>query len=109
MVLKSTLHTLRFTPGTEFMHKLKDALILFAARYLHSSKLVKVIVSGSDREGEGEYKLFEYLHNLPLHEGYNFDSKHKNRCLVFGKYVTKNISKPNLFFSLFFISLVLFS
>ena len=80
--------TLRFTPGTEFMSKAKDALCLFAARYTSSNPNIKVIISGADREGEGEYKLFEYLRNLPLHEGDAFDATKRSRALVMGKYVT---------------------
>jgi len=69
------------------MKELKDALCLFAGRFLDSSKSVKVIVSGSDREGEGEYKIFEYLSSLPLHEPRESQTAVRAKCLVLGKYV----------------------
>lgn len=72
------------------MSKLKDALVLFAGRYVASSKLVKVVVSAADREGEGEYKLFEYLRNLHLHEGSDASNTNRPRVLVMGKYVAYN-------------------
>lgn len=69
------------------MSRLKDALCLFAGRFLSSSRLVKVVVSASDREGEGEYKLFEYLRNVNLHEGTTPNSSKRPRVLIMGKYV----------------------
>ena len=69
------------------MKELKDALCLFAGRFLDSSKYAKVIVSAADREGEGEYKIFEYLRYLSLHEPHRAQTSIRSKCLVLGKYV----------------------
>lgn len=68
------------------MESLKNALCLYAGRHLNSSKFCKVILSGSDREGEGEYKIFEYLHNWRLHEPQLATEIQSPKCLVLGKY-----------------------
>lgn len=77
------------------MKELKDALCLFAGRFLDTSKYAKVIVSASDREGEGEYKIFEYLRYLPLHEPHLAQTPVRAKCLVLGKYVFQSILIPN--------------
>ena len=69
------------------MTELKEALYLYAARFLTQSKYVKVIVSGSDREGEGEYKIFEYLKHWRQHEPGLAVEKKSLKCLILGKYV----------------------
>jgi hypothetical protein len=66
------------------MTELKEALYLYAARFLTQSKYVKVIVSGSDREGEGEYKIFEYLKHWRQHEPGLAVEKKSLKCLILG-------------------------
>lgn len=71
------------------MAQLKNALCLYASRTLLHSPHLRVIVSGTDREGEGEYKIFEYLHHLTQHEAelMKQDPSAQKKCLVVGKYV----------------------
>lgn len=67
-IFKSTApdpwNTTAITPGTLFMKKLNEKIYL---RYNDASKygLKKLIVSGSNEEGEGEHKLFEYIRTFP--------------------------------------------
>ncbi|KAL6073152.1 hypothetical protein QOT17_005121 [Balamuthia mandrillaris] len=70
---------INFTPGTPFMQRLKQALCYFACQRLNQLPLQNVAfyVSGSDREGEGELKIFEYL-------AYNESVLSTDRCLVVG-------------------------
>lgn len=71
------LHPLSFTPGTAFMGKLKEALCYYAVSRLPYRDQVRILfhsnskktglesfVSGPDREGEGELKIFEYISML---------------------------------------------
>lgn len=49
-------------------------------------KDLKIFISGPDREGEGEYKIFEHLNNLSTIHGDldNSINSEKDRCLVVG-------------------------
>lgn len=51
--------TVLITPATDFMNKLNKRL------YNYYGKNNKYLVSGSDIVGEGEYKIFKFLRNLP--------------------------------------------
>ena len=77
------IHPVQFTPGTELMSWIKDALCYRAVQTLMSkpeyrnvrvvfkiyicslSAKVKIFVSGADRDGEGELKIFEHLRTVP--------------------------------------------
>ena len=57
-------NTSAITPGTKFMSELNNAIL----KHFNSSKKIKVkdiIVSGSDKFGEGEHKLFSYIRMFP--------------------------------------------
>lgn len=59
-------NTAAITPGTNFMTELNTMI----ANAFNNSKTViysvsKIIVSGSDKSGEGEHKIFEYIRNNP--------------------------------------------
>lgn len=51
------------TPGTDFMHKLDEAIHseIYDKKYQFNVK--QIIYSSHRAEGEGEHKIFEYLHN----------------------------------------------
>ena len=75
---ESEFDTLQFTPGSEFMQKLKDALVYLSVQRLAKQKpQLQFHISGSDRQGEGELKIFEHIAATPK----------SDRCLVVGKYV----------------------
>lgn len=66
IVSKSVFSTLQITPGTEFMQ--------FLSKYVnkHFAKKANIIVSASDKPGEGEHKLFQYIRENPeKHIGQN--------------------------------------
>jgi len=50
------------TPGTEFMNKL-NLQIKYYFRNSNQFNVKKIVVSGSDLEGEGEHKIFDYIRN----------------------------------------------
>lgn len=64
---KEEWKTTAITPGTEFMTKLNE----LTEKYFKNSEkqygLKEIIVSGSDKVGEGEHKIFEYLRNKKSH------------------------------------------
>ena len=64
---KEEWKTTAITPGTEFMVKLNE----LTEKYFKNSEkkygLNEIIVSGSDKVGEGEHKIFEYLRNKKSH------------------------------------------
>jgi 5'-3' exoribonuclease 1 len=66
-------NTTAITPGTVFMKKLNDRV---RDVFNNPSKfgVTNIIFSGSDRCGEGEHKLFEYIRDFPEH--------HKNKNTV---------------------------
>ena len=57
-------NTTAITPGTVFMKKLNDVI---RQRYSNPDKykVKNMILSPSDKSGEGEHKLFEYIRNFP--------------------------------------------
>jgi len=65
-------NTTAITPGTTFMKKLNEKIIL---RYSDNNKkynLEKIIVSSSNEYGEGEHKLFQYIRDFPIeHQNVN--------------------------------------
>eukprot|EP00211_Chloroparvula_japonica_P000989 CAMPEP_0119125512 /NCGR_PEP_ID=MMETSP1310-20130426/4751_1 /TAXON_ID=464262 /ORGANISM="Genus nov. species nov., Strain RCC2339" /LENGTH=964 /DNA_ID=CAMNT_0007115587 /DNA_START=31 /DNA_END=2922 /DNA_ORIENTATION=+ len=59
------MSSLQFCPGTQFMDRLKHALLYYCCTHLAKAerfKSVSFIVSGADREGEGEMKMFQHLY-----------------------------------------------
>lgn len=54
---------LQFTPGTPMMDRLKAELEALACRLLLTSRFgaTRFFVSGADRDGEGEFKIFEHI------------------------------------------------
>lgn len=87
----------QFTPGTDFMTKLKESLSYYAARrvMLNRNNGFKCYLSGADDCGEGELKIFEYLKTIkPKIEQQKNDSPfsfltnnevtEKPKCLVVG-------------------------
>lgn len=65
MPTTSSVSSIDFTPGTAFMAELnKQVYSHFSSTNTtmnESNKKIKYIVSGSDKAGEGEHKLFEYM------------------------------------------------
>ena len=61
-------NTLKYTPGTEFMAKLQLAVFSWAAQRASSdlNKGIKFFVSGADREGEGEFKIYQHLMDIEV-------------------------------------------
>lgn len=60
--------TSNITPGTNFMSNLSKSV---RKAFLNTEKkynVNKVIVSGSNENGEGEHKIFEYIRNNPFYE-----------------------------------------
>jgi 5'-3' exoribonuclease 1 len=50
------------TPGTNFMKKLNETTKKYFNNYVFDKDVfVEVIVSGTDEEGEGEHKIFEFI------------------------------------------------
>tara|TARA_Y100000389_G_C17470464_1_gene530043 strand:+ start:5228 stop:6802 length:1575 start_codon:yes stop_codon:yes gene_type:complete len=66
------------TPGTSFMNKLNTQVSRFFSENTRASLSVnQIIVSGSDINGEGEHKLFQYIRNN--------ESSHKHQTtLIYG-------------------------
>jgi 5'-3' exonuclease len=55
-------NTASITPGTEFMNKLSN---MVQSEFSKIVSTCKYIVSGSDKPGEGEHKMFQYLRKMP--------------------------------------------
>ncbi len=68
IIPKPLFSTMQITPGTDFM--------IFLSAYVnkHFAKKANIIVSASDKPGEGEHKLFQYIRDNP--------EKHKNENTV---------------------------
>ena len=63
------LNSCMFTPGTEFMERIKSSLLYYCSQKIQNQKQyenVQFIISGADSSGEGELKIlswiFEYRH-----------------------------------------------
>jgi 5'-3' exonuclease len=75
MIFKNTKpdpwNTAAITPGTVFMHKLNEQVRQkFNSPQKYNAK--NIILSLSDRYGEGEHKLFEYIRKFPdQHKDFN--------------------------------------
>ena len=55
----------QITPGTEFMKKLN----VYLTEYYNTHKFdFKIILSGSDQEGEGEHKIINYIKENPIND-----------------------------------------
>ncbi|HIF48631.1 MAG TPA: hypothetical protein EYQ68_01850 [Cytophagales bacterium] len=68
--------TTAITPGTNFMTKLNKITKEYFKNNEKKYGLNEIIVSGSDIEGEGEHKIFEYIRNK---------KSHRNECsLIYG-------------------------
>lgn len=76
---KRPIDTRGFTPGTEIMKQIKQVLVDIV-KYLQNGKYydVEMYVSSSDREGEGEYKIFEHIKKGLRH------SQQRKKVLVIG-------------------------
>ena len=63
--------TCKISPGTEFMNKLSKQIYDFFEN--HKKKVnYNIIVSCSDKPGEGEHKIYEFIrHNNNIHNNYN--------------------------------------
>jgi len=60
-------NTTEITPGTIFMNKLNIRISEhFTSQLITKYCVNDIIVSGSNKVGEGEYKLFEYIRKEPL-------------------------------------------
>jgi 5'-3' exonuclease len=57
--------TTAITPGTSFMKTLNETIYDRFTKDESLKHLNKLIISGSNSEGEGEHKLFEYIRNFP--------------------------------------------
>jgi 5'-3' exonuclease len=59
-------NTAAITPGTKFMHDLNDIISKHFNMESHTRlKVTNVFVSGSNKAGEGEHKLFDYIRLNP--------------------------------------------
>jgi len=66
-VSKYALSSLNITPGTTFMHEVKQACMYYVCVRLAMSykfRNVAFYLSGADVPGEGEVKILEWIHNL---------------------------------------------
>ncbi len=65
----AVLQRAAFTPGTSFMHRMQQALLVYAATRSADSRNRKLAiwVSGSDCPGEGENKCFAHMRTVPAH------------------------------------------
>ena len=61
----SKWNTTCITPGTTFMNKLTLYVNTFFNNYGSNLKNISIIISSSDKQGEGEHKIFEYIRSLP--------------------------------------------
>jgi 5'-3' exonuclease len=79
---KETFDPMQFTPGTGFMQRLKGALCYYSCQRLLQKRYhdVHFYVSGADREGEGELKIFEHIAGLSPSPS----SANPQKCLVVG-------------------------
>lgn len=68
-------NTAIITPGTNFM-KMLDERIKNAFLDVSKFDTSKIIFSGSNEEGEGEHKIFDYIRKTPLEH-----DKHKNTVI----------------------------
>ncbi|EFA85923.1 hypothetical protein PPL_01155 [Heterostelium album PN500] len=62
------------TPGTSFMGEMKQLLLDYSKKLLRESQnlnLKDIHVSGSDRWGEGEFKIFEHINSMNWKENTN--------------------------------------
>jgi 5'-3' exonuclease len=107
----TVIDSLQFTPGTDFMHKLKNALCYFSVRKLDQQTFkvwlckltrericlltslfqdVQFIVSGSDRPDEGELKIFQHMNqtsSLDISQSEVRGNGEMKKIVVVGKYV----------------------
>ena len=64
-------NTTAITPGTNFMNKLNTYLSNYFKNIFHvkckPKKNMNIIISGSDKPGEGEHKIFQYIRNNNHH------------------------------------------
>ncbi|CAK7995077.1 XRN 5-3 exoribonuclease [uncultured virus] len=69
------------TPGTAFMHDLDDAIHeqIYNAKYEFNVK--KIIYSSHRVEGEGEHKIFEYLHDP---KRFQFEGDKESNHVIYG-------------------------
>ena len=59
-------NTTAITPGTKFMAELNDMVYKhFTKQISNKLNVADIIVSGSDKVGEGEHKLFSYIRSYP--------------------------------------------
>lgn len=57
-------NTAAITPGTNFMSELNELILnAFNEKTSNSFSISEIIVSGSNKPGEGEHKIFEYIRN----------------------------------------------
>ena len=74
---KKSWDTRAITPGTKFMKKLNT----YVKKYYHNKEkkynVEKIIVSGSDKRGEGEHKIFDHIRE--------YETQHKKqRTIIYG-------------------------
>ena len=68
-------NTTAITPGTKFMSDLNEKVSkYFDTNACSNLKVSNIIVSGSNKVGEGEHKLFDYIRSNP--------EKHKNETTI---------------------------
>ena len=71
-------NTTAITPGTKFMYELNEAVSkAFDSKKTIKMELENIIVSGSNKVGEGEHKIYDYIRINP--------KKHSNEtCVIYG-------------------------
>jgi|UniRef100_A0A6C0IQY3 5'-3' exonuclease len=65
---KEEWKTTAITPGTNFMEKLNKLTKEYFKNNEKRYGLNEIIISGSDKVGEGEHKIFEYIRNKKSHK-----------------------------------------
>ncbi|GAM21014.1 hypothetical protein SAMD00019534_041890 [Acytostelium subglobosum LB1] len=66
------------TPGSPLMEDIKNSLRDFTKELMDNPRLAvnKVVISPADSQGEGEWKMFQYINTLPD------DAQHRNIAVV---------------------------
>jgi len=74
---KGELNSCMFTPGTEFMERIKTSLLYYCCQKIQNQKQyenLQFIISGADSYGEGELKILSWI--FEYHHFHNRDDRY---------------------------------